>query len=113
MARQIVIRDDLYEALSSLKGGRSFSQVIEELLKRGGHREPPMLQVLQSQNRLLSQILGELKALNRRLASMQIEVKEVKSVKVGSDVAGVTGENLPSYLRGNPWVEILQGRTQE
>ena len=53
MARQIAIKDDLYERLSRIKGKRSFSEVIELLLDKSGYEQADLLQVLQSQNCLL------------------------------------------------------------
>ena len=107
MARQIAIRDDLYNALNQLKGSRSFSEVIQELLEKSGHRRDPILEALEAQNRLLSELLNEVRLLNRRLSGLKIEVKEARVREVKA-VTGVTSEKkLPSYLRDNPWVEIL------
>ena len=110
MARQIAIRDDLYNALNQLKGSRSFSEVIQELLEKSGHRRDPILEALEAQNRLLSELLNEVRLLNRRLSSLRLEVKEARVREVKA-VTGVTGDKkLPSYLRDNPWVEILSER---
>jgi len=110
MARQIAIRDDLYDALNRLRGSRSFSQIIEELLEKAGHRKDPILEALENQNRLLRELLNEVKQLNRRLSGMRIEVKEAKVTEVKA-VTGVTGDKkLPSYLKDNPWIEILSVR---
>lgn len=115
MPRQIVLRDELYQRLWELKGDHSFSWVIEKLLEgkpiEAKVSVSELLQVLRRQNQVLEEILGELRALNKRLSTMKLEVR---SVKVGSDVTGVTcSENLPSYLRDNPWVGILQKRVGE
>ena len=110
MPRQIVLRDDLYETLSELKGSKSFSQIIQELLEKSGHKKDPVIELLENQNRLLSELLNEVKLLNRRLSSLKIEVKEARVREVKA-VTPVTGDKkLPSYLRDNPWVEILEKR---
>jgi len=110
MARQIMIRDDLYQVLNQLKGSRSFSEVIQDLLEKAGHRKDPILEALEAQNQLLSELLNEVRLLNRRLSGLRIEVKEAKVTEVKA-VTGVTGDKkLPSYLRDNPWVEILEKR---
>ena len=110
MARQIAIRDDLYNALNQLKGSRSFSEVIQELLEKSGHKKDPVIELLESQNRLLSELLNEVRLLNRRLSGLKIEVKEARVREVKA-VTGVTSEKkLPSYLQNNPWVEILSER---
>ena len=95
MARQIMLRDDLYERLSELKGSRSFSQIIQELLE--------------NQNRLLSELLNEVRSLNRRLSSLRLEVKEAQIREVKA-VTGITDKKLPSFIQDNPWVEILSER---
>ena len=105
MPRQIVLRDDVYERLSELKGSKSFSQIIQELLEKSGHKKDPILEALEAQNKILAELLAEIKALNRKLSALRIEAKEtVREVRA---VTGVTGENLPSYLQDNPWLEIL------
>ncbi|MEM0488653.1 MAG: antitoxin VapB family protein [Candidatus Bathyarchaeia archaeon] len=105
MAKQIAIRDDLYQALDSIRGNKSFSQIIEELLREKGVRKDPILEALEAQNRLLAELLNEVRALNRKLSALRIEAKEtVREVRA---VTGVTGEKLPSYLQDNPWLEIL------
>ena len=110
MPRQIVLRDDLYEALSELKGSKSFSQIIQELLEKSGHKKDPVIELLENQNRLLSELLNEVRSLNRRLSSLRLEVKEARVREVKA-VTGVTGDKkLPSYLQDNPWVEILAER---
>lgn len=110
MPRQIVLRDDLYETLSELKGSKSFSQIIQELLEKSGHKKDPIIELLENQNRLLSELLNEVKLLNRRLSGLRLEVKEAKVREVKA-VTGVTGDKkLPSYLQDNPWVEILEKR---
>jgi len=110
MPRQIVLRDDLYETLSELKGSKSFSQIIQELLERSGHKKDPVIELLENQNRLLSELLNEVRSLNRRLSSLRLEVKEARVREVKA-VTGVTGDKkLPSYLQDNPWVEILAER---
>jgi len=109
MPRQIVLRDDLYEKLSELKGSKSFSQIIQELLEKSGHKKDPVIELLENQNQLLSELLNEVRLLNRRLSSLKLEVKEAKVTEVKA-VTGVTDQKLPSYLRDNPWVEILSGR---
>ena len=95
MARQIMLRDYLYERLSELKGSRSFSQIIQELLE--------------NQNRLLSELLNEVRSLNRRLSSLRLEVKEAQIREVKA-VTGITDKKLPSFIQDNPWVEILSER---
>ena len=109
MARQIAIKDDLYERLSRIKGKRSFSEVIELLLDKSGYEQADLLQVLQDQNKALKEILKELKALNRRLSSLRIEVKEARHVTAVTS----KDEKLPSFIQGNPWVEILQKRCEK
>ena len=109
MPRQIVLRDDLQEALSELKGSKSFSQIIQELLEKSGHKKDPVIELLENQNRLLSELLNEVKLLNRRLSSLKIEVKEARVREVKA-VTGVTDKKLPSFIQGNPWVEILSER---
>ncbi|MEM2163998.1 MAG: antitoxin VapB family protein [Candidatus Bathyarchaeia archaeon] len=105
MAKQIAIRDDLYQALDSIRGNKSFSQIIEELLREKGVRKDPILEALEAQNKILAELLAEIKALNRKLSALRIEAKEtVREVRA---VTGVTGEKLPSYLQDNPWLEIL------
>ena len=111
MARQIAIKDDLYERLSRIKGKRSFSEVIELLLDKSGYEHADLLQVLQSQNELLKQILREVRMLNSRLSSLRVEVKEAREVR--SVTAMTEDKKLPSYLRGNPWVKILEKRCRE
>ena len=106
MPRQIVLRDELYYRLSELKGSKSFSQIIEELLEKSGHRKDLILEALEAQNRLLSELLNEVRSLNRRLSSLRLEVKEAKVRKVKA-VTGVTDKKLPGYLQDNPWFEIL------
>ncbi|MEM0488765.1 MAG: antitoxin VapB family protein, partial [Candidatus Bathyarchaeia archaeon] len=66
MAKQIAIRDDLYQALDSIRGNKSFSQIIEELLREKGVRKDPILEALEAQNRLLAELLNEVRALNRK-----------------------------------------------
>ena len=108
MPKQIVLRDKLYHRLWELKGDRSFSWIIERLLEgrpiEAKVSASELLQVLQKQNQVLEEMLRELKALNRRLSSLRLEVKEanVREVKAVTD-----GKRLPSYLENNPWVEIL------
>ena len=110
MARQIMIRDDLYNILSELKGSRSFSEVIQDLLEKAGHKKDPILEALENQNRLLMELLNEVRVLNRRLSGLRIEVKEARVREVKA-VTGVTSDKkLPSYLENNPWIEILKGR---
>ena len=58
-------------------------------------------QLLENQNRLLSELLNEVGSLNRQLSSLRLEVKAV---------TGVTDKKLPSFIQGNPWVEILSER---
>ena len=113
MARQIAIKDDLYERLSRIKGKRSFSEIIELLLDKSGYEQADLLQVLQDQNRALKEILKELKALNRRLSSLRFEAREVKEIKHVTAMTSEEDKKLPSYLRGNPWVEILEKRCRE
>jgi predicted CopG family antitoxin len=57
MPKQVMLRDDLYERLAQLKGDKSFSQIIEELLERSGRIKDPVLEALETQNRLLSELL--------------------------------------------------------
>jgi len=113
MARQIAIKDDLYDRLSRIKGKRSFSEIIELLLDKSGYEQADLLQVLQDQNRALKEILKELKALNRRLSSLRFEAREVKEIKHVTAMTSREDDKLPSYLRGNPWVEILEKRCRE
>jgi len=110
MPRQIVLRDDLYEALSELKGSKSFSQIIQELLEKSGHKKDPVIELLENQNRLLSELLNEVKLLNRRLSSLKIEVKEARVREVKAVTPVTSDKKLPSYLRDNPWIEILSER---
>ena len=112
MARQIAIKDDLYERLSRIKGKRSFSEIIELLLDKSGYEQADLLQVLQSQNELLKQILREVRMLNSRLSNLRVEVKEAREVR---SVTAMTSEEdkLPSFIRDNPWVEILEKRCRE
>ena len=99
-----MLRDDLYERLAQLKGDKSFSQIIEELLERSGRKKDPVLEALETQNRLLSELLDEVRQLNRKLSGIKLEAKEtIREVKVSSHDQA----NLPSYLRDNPWLEIL------
>jgi len=109
MARQIMIRDDLYRVLNELKGSRSFSQIIEDLLEKSGHKREPVLELLEAQNKLLSELLNEVRSLNKRLSSLRLEVKEARVREVKA-VTGVTDRKLPSFIQGNPWVEILSER---
>jgi len=112
MARQIMIRDDLYQVLNQLKGSRSFSEVIQELLVKSGHRRDPILEALEAQNKLLSELLNEVRLLNHRLSSLRLEVKEARVREVKA-VTGVTGDKkLPSYLQDNPWIELLSKRPE-
>ena len=107
MPKQVMIRDDIYERLIALKGNRSFSQVIEDLLTRTGLRRDPILEALETQNRLLSELLNEVRQLNRKLSGMRLEAREtIREVKVSSG----NEANLPSYLKDNPWVSILAER---
>ena len=113
MARQITIRDDLYEALSSLKAGRSFSQVIEELLRRSGLE--PGDAALREQTRLLREILEELRKLNDTLRNLRITVAEARATTIEAqplqtEKKGDEARSLPSYLQGNPWLTILSQR---
>jgi len=106
MPKQVMIRDDIYERLIALKGNRSFSQVIEDLLTRTGLRRDPILEALETQNRLLSELLNEVRQLNRKLSGLKLEAREaIREVKVSAD-----NTSLPSYLRDNPWLEILSDR---
>ena len=113
MARQIAIKDDLYERLSRIKGKRSFSEVIELLLNKSGYEHADLLQVLQSQNELLKQILREVRVLNSRLSSLRVEVKEAREVRSVTAMTSEEDKKLPSFIHGNPWVEILQKRCEE
>ena len=109
MAKQIMIRDDLYRVLNELKGSRSFSEIIQELLEKSGHKREPVLELLEAQNKLLSELLNEVRSLNKRLSSLRLEVKEARVREVKA-VTGVTDRKLPSFIQGNPWVEILSER---
>ena len=109
MAKQIMIRDDLYRVLNELKGSRSFSEIIQELLEKSGHKREPILELLEAQNKLLTDLLNEVRRLNNRLSNLRIEVKEAKVTEVKA-VTPVTDQKLPSYLQDNPWVEILSER---
>jgi len=113
MARQIAIKDDLYERLSRIKGKRSFSEVIELLLDKSGYEQADLLQVLQSQNELLKQILREVRMLNSRLSSLRVEVKEAREVRSVTAMTSREDDKLPSFIRDNPWVEILEKRCRE
>jgi predicted CopG family antitoxin len=107
MPKQVMIRDDLYERLVALKGNRSFSQLLDDLLTKTGLRKDPILEALETQNRLLEELLNEVRQLNRKLSGLDLEIKDagVKGVK---HVTGVTRDKkMPSYLEDNPWVEIL------
>ena len=87
-----------------LKGEKSFSQIIEELLEKSGHKKDPILEALETQNRLLSELLNEVRQLNRRLSGLS--VTPVTNVKPPE----LQNHNLPSYLKDNPWLEILSER---
>ena len=113
MARQIAIKDDLYERLSRIKGKRSFSEIIELLLDKSGYEQADLLQVLQSQNELLKQILREVRMLNSRLSSLRVEVKEAREVRSVTAITSREDDKLPSFIRDNPWVEILEKRCRE
>jgi len=100
-----MLRDDLYERLAQLKGDKSFSQIIEELLERSGRKKDPVLEALEIQNRLLSELLDEVRILNRRLSGLSLSVTGV-TAKPQENTAPKK-QNMPSYLRDNPWLEIL------
>ena len=105
-----MVKDSVYQRLKRLKGeNRSFSEVIELLLDKSGYEHADLLQVLQSQNELLKQILREIRMLNSRLSSLKVEVKEARHVTAVTS----KDEKLPSFIQGNPWVEILQKRCEE
>ena len=114
MARQLMVKDSVYQRLKRLKGeNRSFSDVIELLLDASGYDQVDLLQVLQSQNELLKQILREIRMLNSRLSSLRLEVKEAREIRSVTAVTSKENKKLPSFIHGNPWVEILQKRCEE
>ena len=109
-----MVKDSVYRRLKRLKGeNRSFSDVIELLLDQSGYEQADLLQLLQDQNKALKEILKELKALNRRLLSLRIEVKEAREIRSVTAVTSKENKKLPSFIHGNPWVEILQKRCEE
>ena len=57
--------------------------------------------------------LKELKALNRRLSSLRFEAREVKEIKHVTAITSEEDKKLPSFIRDNPWVEILEKRCRE
>lgn len=134
MVKQIDVKDELYKKLAFLKGNHSFSWVIERLLDERGLTE------LLEQHRLgypvtdlilekLDEICERLRRIEEKLDRLELrpskqtsrpsrEVGRVKPkrVRVEAPVSihqvhqARSESKLPSFLRDNPWVEILSGR---
>uniref|UniRef100_A0A7C2FHN9 Uncharacterized protein n=1 Tax=Thermosphaera aggregans TaxID=54254 RepID=A0A7C2FHN9_9CREN len=72
--------------------------------------------MLNRQNRLLEDILGELRAVHRLLASLNITEtrmveKRIVSTSPPEQPAEKRKASPPSFLQNNPWVEILSKRS--
>jgi hypothetical protein len=80
-----------------------------------------VVEALDRQNRLLEKIIEELESIHRLLENLNIVEARVektvtaRTITASSQKFGEKREesSLPSYLRDNPWVEILQGRVLE
>ena len=83
--------------------GLTFSAAIDSLLEREGLREElkEIKDLLSEQNRLLREILEELR---------KMKVKEVATEEEEEVYKGVV-EDVPSFVRDNPWVEVLAARS--
>ena len=107
MVKQIMVRDDVYERLLRIKHDNSFSQLLSKLLDSyDGSNDDSPLALIKKQNELLAEILRELRTLNSKLG---IATPAAPTTPI-HDVTPVTDENLPSYLRDNPWVSILAAK---
>ncbi len=66
----------------------------------------------------ISRLSEELEELRREISLLRREVRSLSSAKVTrpevpAKVEELPGEELPSYLRDNPWLEILSRRARE
>ena len=118
MGKNIMISDKAYNALSKLKRG-SFSDTILWLIEQRGKTADRLVelfeqqnQLLEKQNQLLSQLIEQLRRMNARLIELKASKKTVEfTVKqVEENVEHRGNSTTPSFLKDNPWVEILQRR---
>jgi predicted CopG family antitoxin len=109
MVKQIMVRDDVYERLLRIKHDNSFSQLLSKLLDSyDGSNDDSPLALIKKQNELLAEILRELRTLNSKLSIGTPAAPT--TINHATHVTPVTDENLPSYLRDNPWVSILAAK---
>jgi len=81
--------------------GLTLSGAIDQLLSEGSLKEElrEIRELLREQNRLLRQILEELKRKEiREFTKVEREKEEVREE---------AGEELPSFVVGNPWVKVI------
>jgi hypothetical protein len=76
---------------------------------------------LDRQNMLLEKILVELESIHRLLENLNVVEARVEKTVTARAIAPASHQakasreesSLPSFLKDNPWVEILQGRVLE
>lgn len=71
-----------------------------------------LAEILNRQNELLEKILSELEMIHKVLEGLNIvETKIEKTVTSRTIAPAIQEETLPSFLKENPWVQILQKRS--
>jgi predicted CopG family antitoxin len=113
MVKQIMVRDEIYRRLMEIKGDGSFSDAINFLLDANMDRVrissiSALAQAIEKQNKLLEELLYEVRRLNSKLSIPTPAAPT--TINHATHVTPVTDENLPSYLRDNPWVSILAAK---
>jgi hypothetical protein len=103
--------------------GREFPNMASLAGHIRGHSQSSfqlmLVEALNRQNELLEEILSELKSMHRLLEGLSFTETKIEKVTARTVTPShkKTGEkkeesNLPSYLRDNPWVEILSKRSE-
>jgi DNA repair exonuclease SbcCD ATPase subunit len=105
--------------------GRRFEKMPQLAGHYRMHTQASLLKALAEkldrQNMLLEKILVELESIRKLLEELNIVEAKIEEKSVASretvassyqlEAAGGQGESLPSFLKKNPWVEILSKRS--
>jgi cell division septum initiation protein DivIVA len=103
-----------------------YSKTIEEAIQNYMKNPPKSLEEeieeLKKENEFLR---NEIEKLKHNFSSLSIietkkkaeqireQVKELKTKIVDTQVSNIKNDSLPSFLKDNPWVTILQNRIKE
>ncbi|MEM2175327.1 MAG: hypothetical protein QXI58_06875 [Candidatus Micrarchaeia archaeon] len=102
MTTTIKIKKETLKLLKEKKGNKSYSSFINDILK-----EKEINERLIKIEDLIHHLIYKIEEIEKRLTIEKYEPKIILKEKTSNKI------ELPSFLKNNPWVEILNKRGRE